>query len=103
MLSSSQQLGDNKIFNVTTRKTDAPEVMKLTANNGSLNIEDENESIAILLATKALVQLIFNPIVGSLSLKFGYKVLIFFGTFNILIASLGEYGVCSVGWGWKFN
>lgn len=52
------------------------------------NVENENGSVGILLAVKAFVQLFFNPIVGNLSGKFGYKNLIFFGTINLLISSL---------------
>lgn len=50
----------------------------------------ENSSIGILLAMKALLQLIFNPIVGSVSCKFGYHLPIIAGTICLLISSLGE-------------
>ncbi|XP_055588459.1 synaptic vesicular amine transporter-like isoform X2 [Uranotaenia lowii] len=51
-------------------------------------MESENGSIGILLAVKALIQLVFNPIVGNLSSRFGYSVPIAFGTFNLLVASM---------------
>ncbi|XP_055616071.1 synaptic vesicular amine transporter [Toxorhynchites rutilus septentrionalis] len=51
-------------------------------------LETENGSIGILLAVKALVQLVFNPIVGNISSKIGYSIPIAFGTMNLLIASI---------------
>ncbi|XP_061389046.1 synaptic vesicular amine transporter [Musca vetustissima] len=51
-------------------------------------LESENGSIGVLLAMKALVQLIFNPIVGNLSIKYGYRLPIVMGTFFLLISSL---------------
>uniref|UniRef100_A0A1I8MHT6 Major facilitator superfamily (MFS) profile domain-containing protein n=1 Tax=Musca domestica TaxID=7370 RepID=A0A1I8MHT6_MUSDO len=52
------------------------------------SLESENGSIGVLLAMKALVQLIFNPIVGNLSIKYGYRLPIVMGTFFLLISSL---------------
>lgn len=52
-------------------------------------LRDENANIGILLGIKAIVQLIINPIVGNLSTKMGYKKLIVFGTFSLLLASIG--------------
>lgn len=58
-------------------------------NNGQeFNVETENGNVGMLLAVKAFVQLFFNPIVGNLSCKLGYKNLISFGTTNLLLASL---------------
>lgn len=55
--------------------------------------DGENASIGILLGIKAIIQLIFNPVVGSLTTKFGYRLPLLFGTVNLLIASLGKrYG-----------
>lgn len=51
-------------------------------------LEDENGSVGILLAVKAVVQLIFNPIVGNLTNCLGYRIPIVFGTFCVLVASL---------------
>uniref|UniRef100_A0A1B0AA86 Major facilitator superfamily (MFS) profile domain-containing protein n=1 Tax=Glossina pallidipes TaxID=7398 RepID=A0A1B0AA86_GLOPL len=53
----------------------------------------ENSSIGILLAMKALLQLIFNPIVGSVSCKFGYHLPIIAGTICLLISSLDGYAL----------
>lgn len=60
-----------------------------TETNDEL-LASENSSIGILLAMKALVQLIFNPIVGNLSTKYGYRLPIVLGTFFLLISSLGK-------------
>ncbi|XP_011192927.2 synaptic vesicular amine transporter [Zeugodacus cucurbitae] len=57
-----------------------------TDQNESLT--SENSAIGILLSMKALVQLIFNPIVGNLTSKFGYRLPIVAGTFLLLLSSL---------------
>ncbi|XP_043654842.1 synaptic vesicular amine transporter [Drosophila teissieri] len=57
-------------------------------NNKELTLTQENGSIGLLLAMKALVQLIFNPIVGNASSKFGYRLPIVVGTFFLLLSSL---------------
>uniref|UniRef100_B3P8G0 GG12415 n=1 Tax=Drosophila erecta TaxID=7220 RepID=B3P8G0_DROER len=57
-------------------------------NNKELTLKQENGSIGLLLAMKALVQLIFNPIVGNASSKFGYRLPIVIGTFFLLLSSL---------------
>lgn len=54
------------------------------------NFEAENGDVGMLLAVKAFVQLFFNPIVGNLSGKFGYKNIICLGTFNLLLSSLSK-------------
>ncbi|CAD7084359.1 unnamed protein product [Hermetia illucens] len=51
-------------------------------------LESENGSIGLLLAMKALVQLITNPIVGNLSIRLGYRIPIVFGTLWLLLSSL---------------
>uniref|UniRef100_A0A336L2F9 CSON011665 protein n=1 Tax=Culicoides sonorensis TaxID=179676 RepID=A0A336L2F9_CULSO len=56
--------------------------------NRSVNYNEENASIGMLLGIKAIVQLIFNPVIGSLTTKFGYRLPLLFGTSNLLIASL---------------
>ena len=53
-------------------------------------LEDENGAVGILLAIKALVQMVANPIVGTLSSRFGYNIPIVFGTLNMLFASLSK-------------
>lgn len=52
-------------------------------------LSGENGSIGMLLATKALVQLLVTPFVGRLTLRLGYRLPIVFGTFCLLVASLG--------------
>lgn len=55
------------------------------------HLGDENSSIGILLAGKALVQLIVTPIVGHLTLRCGYLLPVVFGTSCLLMASLGIF------------
>jgi MFS family permease len=55
-----------------------------------LNVETENGKVGLLLAMKAFMQLLFNPIIGNFSSRFGYKAIIFFGTINLLLSSLCE-------------
>lgn len=55
-----------------------------------LGLTRENGSIGLLLAMKALVQLIFNPIIGNLSSKCGYRLPIMVGTCFLLLSSLGN-------------
>lgn len=56
-----------------------------------MDINDENSSVGILLATKALVQLIATPIVKSLINTFGYSISLTLGTFVLSLASFGLY------------
>lgn len=66
-------------------------------NSGhEFDVEMENGSVGMLLAVKAFVQLFSNPVVGNLSGKFGYKKLVFFGTINLLLASLSKLRRCFV-------
>ncbi|EDW15441.2 uncharacterized protein Dmoj_GI24831 [Drosophila mojavensis] len=58
------------------------------SSNNSVGLSRENGSIGLLLAMKALVQLAFNPIVGNLSSKCGYRLPIVVGTCFLLISSL---------------
>lgn len=53
------------------------------------HLDDENSSIGMLLAGKALVQLIVTPIVGHLTIRCGYLIPVVFGTMCLLVASLG--------------
>ena len=53
------------------------------------NLEEENGSIGMLLAAKALVQLIVTPLVGNLTLRVGYRIPVVFGTFCLFVASIG--------------
>lgn len=55
-------------------------------NDNKLN--DKNGAVGILLATKALIQLIATPFVKSLSNSFGYRIPTVIGTFVLFSASL---------------
>jgi hypothetical protein len=52
---------------------------------------EEGEYIGMLLAVKALVQLICNPVVGNLTYVLGYKILVFSGTCFLLMSSLCKF------------
>lgn len=58
-------------------------------NNNKLN--DENSSVGILLAVKALIQLFMTPFVTTLINSFGYRIPTAFGTFILFLASLSEH------------
>ncbi|XP_017031370.1 synaptic vesicular amine transporter [Drosophila kikkawai] len=79
--SDGQSAGTNSSRS-RSRKVAAP------PDNKELTLTQENGSIGLLLAMKALVQLIFNPIVGNASSKFGYRLPIVVGTFFLLLSSL---------------
>ncbi|XP_002054478.3 synaptic vesicular amine transporter [Drosophila virilis] len=76
----SNHLGGTNV--TTTTKVDT------NGNFNSLGLTHENGSIGLLLAMKALVQLIFNPIVGNMSSKCGYRLPIMVGTCFLLLSSL---------------
>lgn len=72
-------------------KTTADEIVGSQMVNGDEHwLSGENGSIGMLLATKALIQLLVTPFVGRLTLQLGYRIPIVFGTFCLLIASLGR-------------
>ncbi|XP_014485151.1 PREDICTED: synaptic vesicular amine transporter-like [Dinoponera quadriceps] len=50
--------------------------------------EDENGRVGLLLSSKALVQLILNPAVGTLTGNFGYARPLFLGNLSLLLAAL---------------
>ncbi|XP_001357821.5 synaptic vesicular amine transporter [Drosophila pseudoobscura] len=79
--------------NATSSTSKVPSDSLIASNvhsnsNRSLTLAQENGSIGLLLAMKALVQLIFNPIVGNATGKFGYRLPIVVGTFFLLVSSL---------------
>ncbi|KAH8419181.1 hypothetical protein KR222_009246, partial [Zaprionus bogoriensis] len=77
--------------NATTSVTPTVASTKLDTERShfaSLRLTRENGSIGLLLAMKALVQLIFNPIVGNLSSRCGYRLPIMVGTCFLLLSSL---------------
>lgn len=55
-------------------------------NDNQLN--EENGAVGILLATKALMQLISTPFVKWLSNSLGYRIPTVLGTFVLLLASM---------------
>ncbi|XP_023173871.2 synaptic vesicular amine transporter [Drosophila hydei] len=74
----------------TATKVDSHSIVNsnLNGNNNTVGLSRENGSIGLLLAMKALVQLVFNPIVGNMSSKCGYRLPIVVGTCFLLISSL---------------
>lgn len=58
-------------------------------SNTKLN--EENGSVGILLATKALMQLLSTPFVKMLSNTLGYRIPTVLGTFVLFLASLSMY------------
>ncbi|XP_034937826.1 synaptic vesicular amine transporter-like [Chelonus insularis] len=58
-------------------------------NNSTSNKEDdENERVGWLLSSKALIQLILNPVVGTFTEKIGYAKPLLFGNLSLLLAAL---------------
>ena len=49
---------------------------------------DENGRVGVLLSSKALVQLVMNPIVGAVTSHVGYHLPLFLGSINLLVAAL---------------
>lgn len=80
--------------NVTTSTPPNSDATSTKGNHyrrfNSLGLTRKNGSIGLLLAMKALVQLIFNPIVGNLSSRCGYRLPIMVGTCFLLLSSLGN-------------
>ncbi|XP_077295949.1 synaptic vesicular amine transporter-like [Arctopsyche grandis] len=72
--------------NISKERTQSLDEQQLKIDNEE--IERENGPVGVLLSSKALVQLFLNPLVGIWTTRVGYKVPIFFGTVNLLIASL---------------
>ncbi|XP_033757412.1 synaptic vesicular amine transporter-like [Pecten maximus] len=54
----------------------------------SFSAVDENSRVGWLLSSKALIQIIANPIAGMLCNRFGYPILLFIGTNTLLLSSL---------------
>ena len=55
------------------------------------DIIEENGKVGALFASKALVQLVINPCVGSITNYYGYSVPFIFGTITLFISSMSEY------------
>lgn len=60
----------------------------------AVRLADENGAIGVLLATKALVQLLVTPLVGNFAQRLGYRLPIVMGTACLLFASFGEWWCC---------
>ncbi|KAL6262953.1 hypothetical protein P5V15_005741 [Pogonomyrmex californicus] len=60
----------------------------LDANTTASGEEDENGRVGLLLSSKALVQLILNPAVGTLTGTLGYARPLFLGNLSLLLAAL---------------
>lgn len=56
----------------------------------AIHLNEENGSIGILLAVKALVQLLATPFVTKFINMFGYRIPTICGTFFLFVASLGN-------------
>ncbi|GFG35851.1 hypothetical protein Cfor_01169 [Coptotermes formosanus] len=54
----------------------------------SHGIIDENGRVGVLLSSKALVQLVMNPVVGAVTAHVGYHLPLFMGSINLLVAAL---------------
>jgi hypothetical protein len=54
----------------------------------SHGVIDENGRVGVLLSSKALVQLVMNPLVGAVTSHVGYHLPLFVGSINLLVASL---------------
>lgn len=86
--------------------TSAPNVTTNAANKGfefdvasdkmwtNNKLNDENSAVGILLAVKALVQLIMTPFVTSLINSYGYRIPTAFGTFMLFMASFSTCNRC---------
>lgn len=55
------------------------------------DISSENWKVGLLLSSKALVQLMVNPMVGSLTAHIGYSLPLVFGTHNLLLSAVRRY------------
>ncbi|XP_054257050.1 synaptic vesicular amine transporter-like isoform X2 [Macrosteles quadrilineatus] len=51
-------------------------------------VVDENVPVSLLLSSKALVQLVMNPVVGALTSHCGYQLPLFIGSLHLLLAAL---------------
>ncbi|XP_070155125.1 synaptic vesicular amine transporter [Polyergus mexicanus] len=60
----------------------------LDANTTANAERDENSRVGLLLSSKALVQLILNPAVGTLTGSLGYARPLFLGNLSLLLAAL---------------
>lgn len=59
---------------------------------------EENGRVGLLLSSKALVQLVMNPVVGAVTARIGYHLPLFVGSINLLVASLCKITATSSGY-----
>lgn len=66
--------------------------INIISNNmlNAIRLNEENGSVGILLAVKALVQLVATPFVTKFINAFGYRIPTVCGTFCLLLASMGK-------------
>jgi MFS transporter, DHA1 family, solute carrier family 18 (vesicular amine transporter), member 1/2 len=80
------------ITGVLRQANDQATVVKAEANVTTVEtysgVENENAAIGLLLAVKAIVQIVFNPLVGGSTKVLGYTAPITGGTICILVAAL---------------
>ncbi|KAL0277368.1 UNVERIFIED_CONTAM: hypothetical protein PYX00_004685 [Menopon gallinae] len=65
--------------------------MGLASETDLLDFDSENGRLGLLLSSKAIVQLLLNPVVGLVTAKIGYHLPLLFGTL-ILFASAMMFG-----------
>ncbi|XP_017752785.1 PREDICTED: chromaffin granule amine transporter [Eufriesea mexicana] len=66
-----------------------PDFLCTLDGNSTTNGEnDENSRVGLLLSSKALVQLILNPAVGTLTGSLGYTKPLFLGNLSLLLAAI---------------
>ncbi|XP_033324647.2 synaptic vesicular amine transporter [Megalopta genalis] len=66
-----------------------PDYLCTIDGNSTTNAEeDENGRVGLLLSSKALVQLILNPAVGTLTGTLGYTKPLFLGNISLLLAAM---------------
>ena len=63
----------------------------LEGNASIVNSEDENGRVGLLLSSKAFIQLILNPAVGTFIGSTGYAKPLFFGNICLLITTLCKH------------
>ncbi|PNF41155.1 hypothetical protein B7P43_G03857 [Cryptotermes secundus] len=56
--------------------------------SASHGVIEENGRVGLLLSSKALIQLMMNPVVGALTAHVGYQLPLFVGSINLLVATL---------------
>ncbi|XP_046490478.1 synaptic vesicular amine transporter isoform X1 [Neodiprion pinetum] len=66
-----------------------PDYLYTLEGNATVDAEtDENGRVGFLLSSKALVQLVLNPVIGSLTGTLGYARPLLIGSVNLLLAAL---------------